>query len=318
LQIAAPAPTVQAKGGRRVNRLSFEGRVAVVTGAGRGIGRAHARLLAERGASVVVNDVGGSIEGVGADDAPAATVVREITAAGGHAIADHHDVSTVAGADALVADAVERFGRIDILVNNAGIVRWARVPEADAELLGRHVAVHVMGSFNTTRAAWPHMVEQGYGRIVMTTSTGMLGLTGNLAYATAKCGVVGLMRTLAVEGAEHGIRANAIAPAAVTRMAGQSSDDPGEPAPRMAPELVAPMVAYLAHEDCPVSGEIYVAGFGRFARLFIASTEGYVHGDAAPTVEDVAEHWATINDETGYFVPADLNAWSAAFTTHLR
>jgi short-subunit dehydrogenase len=176
----------------------------------------------------------------------------------------------------------------------------------------------VAGSFNTTRAAWPHMVEQGYGRIVMTTSTGMLGLTGNLAYATAKGGVVGLMRTLAVEGAQHGIRANAIAPAAVTRMAGQSSDDPDEPAPQMAPELVAPMVAYLAHEDCPVSGEIYVAGFGRFARLFIASTEGYVHGDAAPTVEDVAEHWATINDETGYFVPADLNAWSAAFTTHLR
>jgi short chain dehydrogenase len=178
--------------------------------------------------------------------------------------------------------------------------------------------VHVMGSFNTTRAAWPHMVEQGYGRIVMTTSTGMLGLTGNLAYATAKGGVVGLMRTLAVEGAEHGIRANAIAPAAVTRMAGQSGDDPGEPAPQMAPELVAPMVAYLAHEHCPVSGEIYVAGFGRFARLFIASTEGYVQGDAAPTVEDVAEHWAAINDERGYYVPADLNAWSAAFTAHLR
>ena len=137
--------------------------------------------------------------------------------------------------------------------------------EAEAELLARHIAVHVMGSFNTARAAWPHMVAQAYGRIVMTTSTGMLGLTGNLAHATAKGGVVGLMRTLAVEGAEHGIRVNAIAPAAVTRMAGSSDDDPsGAVAPQMAPELVAPMVAYLAHEDCPVSGEIYVAGFGRF------------------------------------------------------
>jgi len=300
-----------------VNRLSFEGRVAVVTGAGRGIGRAHARLLAERGANVVVNDLGGSIDGVGADDAPAATVVREISVAGGHAISDHHDVSTVVGADALAAAAVERFGRIDILVNNAGIVRWARVHETDADSLARHIAVHVMGSFNTTRAAWPHMVEQGYGRIVMTTSTGMLGLSGNLAYATAKGGLVGLMRTLAVEGAEQGIRANAIAPAAVTRMAGPMGDDSGGVAPQMAPELVAPMVAYLAHEDCPVSGEIYVAGFGRFARLFIASTEGYVDTDGAPTVEDVAEHWAAINDETGYFVPADLNEWSAAFTKHL-
>src|SRR5205823_7155657 len=147
-----PAPRVRSAGAR-LNDYRFDGRVAVVTGAGRGIGRAHARLLAERGASVVVNDLGGSIEGVGADDAPAATVVREITAAGGHAIADHYDVSTVAGADALVAAAVERFGRIDILVNNAGIVAWARVHEADADLLARHLAVHVMGSFNTARAA---------------------------------------------------------------------------------------------------------------------------------------------------------------------
>jgi NAD(P)-dependent dehydrogenase (short-subunit alcohol dehydrogenase family) len=301
-----------------VTRLSFEGRVAVVTGAGRGIGRAHARLLAERGASVVVNDLGGSMAGEGADEAPAAAVASEITAAGGAAIADHNDVATVAGADALIAGTVERFGRIDVLVNNAGIVRWARVHEADADLLARHLAVHLGGSFNTTRAAWPRMVEQGYGRIVMTTSTGMLGLTGNLAYATAKGGVVGLTRNVALEGAEHGIRANAIAPAAVTRMAGQAGDDPsGSVAPQMAPEQVAPMVAYLAHEECPVSGEIYVAGFGRFARLFIASTEGHVHRDGTPTIEDVAAHWDTINDESGYYVPADLPAWSTRFTEHM-
>jgi len=302
-----------------VTKLRFEGRVAVVTGAGRGIGRAHARLLAERGASVVVNDLGGSMEGEGADDAPATTVAGEITAAGGVAIADHHNVSTVAGADALVAGAVDRFGRIDILVNNAGIIRWAGVHETDPLSFARHLAVHVGGSFYTTRAAWPHMVERRYGRIVMTTSTGMLGMPGNLSYATAKGGVVGLMRTVAVEGAEHGIRANAIAPAAVTRMAGPAGDEASSAvAPQMAPEQVAPMVAYLAHEDCPVSGEIYVAGFGRFARLFVASTEGHVHRDGTPTIEDVAAHWAEINDERGYSVPADLNAWSAAFTAHLH
>ena len=137
----------------------------------------------------------------------------------------------------------------------------------------RHLAVHVGGSFNTARAAWPHMVEQGYGRIVMTTSSGMFGLPNNLSYATAKGGVIGLTRSLATAGAEHGIKVNLIAPAACTRMAGRGDRGPDR---EMAPELVAPMAAFLAHEDCPVSGEIYAAGAGRFARLFIASTEGYV------------------------------------------
>jgi len=299
-----------------VNAFRFDGRVAVVTGAGRGIGRAYALLLAARGASVVVNDLGGSMAGEGSDAGPAAAVAAEIVEAGGAAIADGSDISVVAGAEALIAAAVERFGRIDVLVNNAGIIRWASFPEADLDTLERHLAVHVAGSFNTTRAAWPHMIGRGYGRIVMTTSTGMLGLPGNLSYATAKGGVVGLMRNLAVEGASHGIKVNAIAPAAVTRMAGPSGDEPESVAPAMAPEQVAPMVAYLAHEECPVTGEIYTAGFGRFARLFVATTEGYVAPDAS--VEDVAAHWAQINDEAGYSVPADLEAWSAAFTAHLR
>ena len=260
-----------------VNEHSFEGRVAVVTGAGRGIGRAYARLLAERGAHVVVNDLGGSIDGVGADAEPAALVVAEIVAAGGVAVADTNDVSTAAGGEALVGAAVEQFGRIDILINNAGIIRWAAFPKADADNLARHLAVHVGGSFNTTRAAWPHMVEQGYGRIVMTTSAGVFGLPENLSYATAKGAVIGMTRSLNTAGAQHGIKINLVMPGAFTRMAGA-----GEGAPEMAPELVAPMVAFLAHEDCPVSGEIYAAGFGRFARVFIASTEGYVHTSARP------------------------------------
>jgi NAD(P)-dependent dehydrogenase (short-subunit alcohol dehydrogenase family) len=291
----------------------FEGRVAVVSGAGRGRGRAYALLLASRGADVVVNDLGGSMEGEGTDAGPAADVVAEIVAAGGAAVADTNDVAIPEGADALVAMAVEAFGRIDVLGNNAGIIPWARLPEADAANIEAHLAVHVGGSFNTTRAAWPHLVEQGYGRIVMTTSAGFFGLPKNLGYATAKGGVIGMTRSLSVAGARHGIKVNLIAPAATTRMAGAPSDA----VPDMPPEQVAPMVAFLAHEDCPVTGEIYAAGARRFARIFIASTDGYVHLGDEPTVEDVAEHWATINDEAGYSVPTGLFDWSARFTGHL-
>ena len=175
---------------------NFDGRVAAITGAGRGIGRAYALLLAERGASVVVNDLGGTREGDGSDDEPAATVAAEIVDAGGSAVADTSDVSEVAGGQALIDAAVDEFGRIDIVVNNAGNIRWAGLPEADADNLQSHLAVHVGGSFNTTRAAWPHMVAQGYGRVVMTTSTGMFGLPDNLGYATAKAAVIGMTRSL--------------------------------------------------------------------------------------------------------------------------
>ncbi len=303
---------------------SFAGRVAVVTGAGRGIGRAYAQLLAARGARVVVNDLGGSMGGKGEDPGVAARVAEAIVESGGAAVADGHDVSTPEGGASLIATALEQYGRIDILINNAGIIRWAGLPEADVDNLARHLAVHVTGSFNTTRAAWPHLVDQGYGRIVMTTSSGLFGLPANLSYAAAKGAVIGLTRSLSTAGAAHDIRVNCIAPGAMTRMAGQApadadppgpSGDPG-PAP-MSPDLVAPMVAFLAHEECPVSGEIYAAGFGRFSRIFIASTEGYVHPTGEPTIEDVARNWATINDESGYYVPADLMGWSAAFMAHL-
>jgi NAD(P)-dependent dehydrogenase (short-subunit alcohol dehydrogenase family) len=261
------------------------------------------------------------MEGDGADAEPASTVVAEIVDAGGTAVADASDVATPEGGTSLVGLARDRFGRVDIVINNAGIVRWAGFPKADEENLARHLAVHLFGSFNTTRAAWPHMVEQGYGRIVMTTSTGMLGLPNNVSYAAAKAAVIGLTRSLATAGEAHDIKVNLIAPAAVTRMAGPTGGvDPTDREPgatQMTPDLVAPMAVFLAHEACPVSGEIYTAGAGRFARLFIASTPGYVQAGERPTVEDVARHWAAINDETGYYVPGDLTDWSAAFLAHL-
>ena len=278
--------------------------MAVVTGAGRGIGRAYASLLARRGAFVVVNDVGSSMGGSGSDAGPASEVAAAI---GG--VASSHDISSADGAGAVVDLALERFGRIDVLINNAGIVRWAGFPDVDAENLARHLEVHTAGSFHLMRAAWPHMASAGYGRIVNTTSSGVFGLSNNTSYATAKGAVIGLTRSAALAGADVGIKVNLIAPAAVTRMAG------GQGAPEMTPEEVAPMVAYLAHEDCPVSGEIYAAGAGRFARIFIGSTPGWVGPGAS--VEDVADHWSEINSEAGYTVPGDVMEWSAAFLDHL-
>lgn len=298
----------------------FDGRVAIVTGAGRGIGRAHALLLAELGAQVVVNDLGGSKEGFGADPAPARDVVAEIVAAGGTAIADLNNVGTPDGCQALVETAIREYGRIDVLVNNAGISEFKGPLDADRANLERTLAVHVGGSYFTTLAAWPHMVKQGYGRIVMTTSHGMLGLPDNLAYATAKGGIIGMARSLTVAAGDQNIAINVIAPAADTRRGAGKSSLQGRPvATALDTGLVGPMMAYLAHEDCPVRGEIFGAGAGRFTRLFIAETPGYLHsGEAPPTVEDVVANWDEINDETGYYVPTSLVEWSDRFMAHRR
>jgi NAD(P)-dependent dehydrogenase (short-subunit alcohol dehydrogenase family) len=198
------------------------------------------------------------------------------------------------------------------VVANAGIMRWARFPDVDLDDLSRHLEVHTVGSFLVCRAAWPHLVAAGHGRLVLTFSTGTLGLPGNTSYGVAKGGVLGLMRSLALAGRKVGIGASCIAPAASTRMAGEDGPD-------LPVEQVAPMVAYLAHPSCSASGEVYTAGGGRFARLFLGSTPGWVAGgsDARPTPEDVAAHWSAIADESGYAVPRDLIDWSAQFLSHL-
>ena len=297
----------------------FDGRVVVVTGAARGIGRAYAVLLGELGASVIVNDLGGSTTGTGHDPEPARAAAAEIVGAGGRAVADDHDISTAEGGQAVVDAAIREFGRIDVVVNNAGNVLWGGPADVDPASLQKTLDVHVHGSLNTTRAAWPHMLEQNYGRIVMTGSTGMFGLPDNLSYAISKAGTIGMVRSLNMATRGKDIKINVICPNAMTRLGaapGSSLDTGGtRPAPAgMEPEHVAPMVAFLAHETCPVSGEVYVAGAGRFGRIFIAANEGYLHGIAeTATVDDIAAHWDEINDEGVYYVPTSLFDWAARF-----
>lgn len=306
--------------------LRYDGQVAVITGAGRGLGRAHALLLAARGAQVVVNDLGGSKEGEGSDTGPANDVVAEIIALGGTAVADTNNVGTEAGCQALIQTAIREFGRIDIVVNNAGISRWASFPEADSDNLETTLDVHLRGTWHTTRAAWPYMVAQGYGRIITTTSTGMLGLADNLAYATAKGALIGFTRSLAITAQPHGILVNCIAPNAVTRPS-ESAKKPNivtaqkmdtDRVAAMQTDLVSPMIAYLAHSSCNVNGEILVAGAKRFSRWFMGFTSGWLDdSDTITTPETMLEHWDEITDETDYYVPGTTYEWGARFMSHL-
>ncbi|MEV6590786.1 SDR family NAD(P)-dependent oxidoreductase [Streptomyces acidicola] len=296
--------------------LRYDGRVAIVTGAGGGLGREHALLLASRGAKVVVNDIGGSVAGDGLDAGPAETVAQEIRDHGGDAVADTNSVATPDGGEAIVRTGLDAFGRVDILVNNAGTLRDALFEDLTPDVLNPVLDVHVHALFHVTRPAWQIMRGQGYGRIVNTTSAaGLLGSPRKSNYGTAKAAVAGFTRVLAVEGAEHGIKVNAIAPIAATRMLTQHLGDTAEgrrrdPAAvamvdaiveRLDPALVSPVVAFLAHEDCPVTGEIYTAGAGQVARFFTGRTRGY-HNPTL-SLEDVRDHLAEIRDETGYTVP---------------
>ena len=272
--------------------LRFDGRVAVVTGGGRGLGRSYALLLASRGAKVVVNDPGGSLTGDGADATPADDVVREITAAGGHATASTASVATSAGGKAIIETALERYGRIDILIHNAGIVRTASLKEMSYEDFDAVLDVHLRGAFHVLRPAFPVMCDAGYGRIVLTSSIG--GLYGNHGvgnYAAAKAGVIGLSNVAALEGAADGVMCNVIVPAAVTRMAAGIDTSAYPP---MGAELVAPVVGWLAHESCSVSGELFVALAGRVARAVIAESPGVYR--PFWTVEDVGEHLEAIRN----------------------
>jgi NAD(P)-dependent dehydrogenase (short-subunit alcohol dehydrogenase family) len=272
--------------------LRFDGRVAVVTGGGRGLGRSYALLLASRGAKVVVNDVGGDLAGSGVDVAPAEQVVSEITSAGGEAIACTASVTTADGADGIIQTALDHYGGIDILIHNAGNVRRAPLKEMSYEDFDAVLDVHLRGAFNVVRQAFPVMCEAGYGRIVLTSSIG--GLYGNhdvANYAAAKAGVIGLSHVAALEGAAHGVACNVIVPAAVTRMAAGIDTSAYPP---MGPELVAPVVGWLAHESCSVSGELFIALAGRVARVVTAESPGVYR--PSWTVEDVGQHLDAIRN----------------------
>jgi NAD(P)-dependent dehydrogenase (short-subunit alcohol dehydrogenase family) len=252
--------------------LGFDGKVAIITGAGGGLGKQHALMMAKRGALIVVNDLGGSVDGTGSDKGAAQLVVDEITAAGGEAIANTDSVATPEGGAAIVQSALDAFGKVDIVVNNAGILRDKSFHNMDAELFDPVIDVHLRGAFNVTQPAWKVMREQGYGRIVSTSSAaGIFGNFGQANYGAAKMGLVGFTNVLAVEGAKYNIRANAIAPLAKTRM---TEDLLGGLGDKLNPELVSPLVTYLAHESCEATGRVFSVGGGRVAEVFIAETVG--------------------------------------------
>ena len=243
------------------------------------------------------------MSGEGGDEGPAHTTAKEIEDLGGVAVADTNSVATVDGGEAIVKAAVDAFGTVDIVINNAGILRDKSFHNMTPELLNPVIDVHLRGAFNVTQPAWEHMRNQGYGRIVNTSSgAGVFGNFGQTNYGAAKMGLVGLTRVLAVEGANSNIKANAIAPVAKTRM---TEDILGPVADKLLPEMVTPVVAFLAHESCPVSGEVYSVGGGRVARVFVGVTRGVT--DTALTAETVRDRFDEIREEEGYEVPSDLN-----------
>lgn len=285
----------------RQERVDLENRVAIVTGAGRGLGREHAMMLSRHGARVVVNDLGAGLDGEGNDDSAASQVVAEIVANGGEAVADFNSVTTPEGGQAIVDTALKAFDQVDIVINNAGILRDKTFHNMTDEFVEPVFDVHLRGAFNVTRPAWEIFRAQGYGRVINTSSAaGVLGNFGQANYGAAKAGLVGFTYVLAIEGAKFNITANAIAPVARTRM---TEDILGKLADAVSPELVSPLVVWLSSAECTDTGSVFTVGGGRVARFFTAMTDGWTRTDGALTPEDVRAHWEEINDESKYTVP---------------
>lgn len=276
-----------------MSEYTFDDRVAIVTGAGGGLGRAHALELARRGAAVVVNDLGGTVDGVSSGQAAADAVVGEIEAGGGVAVASYDTVATREGGEAICRLAVDRFGGVDIVVNNAGILRDRSFPNLGPDDIRAVIDTHLLGAFWVSQPAFRIMKERGYGRFVHTSSnSGLLGNFGQANYGAAKMGLVGLSNVLAIEGVRYGILSNVIAPVARTRM---TEELLGPLAGHVHPEQVTPMVVYLCSEENRFTHEIFSAGGGRFARFYVGVTRGWqAHG--TPTVEELAEHLDEIRD----------------------
>jgi NAD(P)-dependent dehydrogenase (short-subunit alcohol dehydrogenase family) len=275
-------------GGGVLTKIDFDGRVAIVTGAGGGLGRSYALALAERGAKVVVNDL--RYDG---DGPSAAAVVDEITAAGGEAVAHQGSVADPAVATGMVERALDAFGQVDIVVNNAGILRDRSFAKMSEQEFREVLDVHLLGAFHLTGAAWPHLKEQGYGRIVNTTSpAGLFGNFGQANYSAAKMGLVGLTRTLAIEGRRAGIHVNVVAPLAASRMT--ETILPPEALAKLDPRHVAPLVVYLSSQTCEHTGGIFTAGGGYVGRVAVIQAAGVVFDELTP--EALAEKWAAVTD----------------------
>jgi NAD(P)-dependent dehydrogenase (short-subunit alcohol dehydrogenase family) len=281
--------------------ITFDGRVAIVTGAGGGLGRHHALELARRGARVVVNDVGGAVDGRGAATTAADAVVGEIEAAGGEAVPNYDSVGDAESGARVVQTALERWGRVDVVVSNAGILRDRSFGKLSDDDVRAVIDVHLLGAFNVARPAFRVMREQGYGRFVFTSSnSGLIGNFGQTNYAAAKMGLVGLSNVLAIEGAKYGIASNVIAPVARTRMTEAVF---GPMMDVLDPAQVTPMVAYLCSEANPYTQEIFSAGGGRYARFFVGVNEGWFAGrGAVPTVEEIADRVDDIRDISDFQV----------------
>ncbi|MGV7906141.1 SDR family NAD(P)-dependent oxidoreductase [Mycobacterium kansasii] len=272
-------------------------RVVVVTGAGGGLGREYALTLAKEGASVVVNDLGGARDGTGAGSAMADQVVAEIKNAGGRAVANYDSVAEPEGAANIVKTAIEEFGAVHGVVSNAGILRDGTFHKMSFENWDAVLKVHLYGGYNVIRAAWPHFREQSYGRVVVATSTsGLFGNFGQTNYGAAKLGLVGMINTLALEGAKYNIHANAVAPIAATRMTQDIL--PPEVFEKLTPDFVAPVVAYLCTEECADNASVFIVGGGKVQRAALFQNAG-VTFDTPPSVQDVAAHWAEITDLSG-------------------
>jgi NAD(P)-dependent dehydrogenase (short-subunit alcohol dehydrogenase family) len=285
-----------------VSEITFDGRVAIVTGAGGGLGRTYALELARRGAQVVVNDLGGSVNGEGGDDAAAQKVVDEIKSAGGQATPNYDSVSSPEGGESIVKTAVDAYGKVDIVINNAGILRDKSFAKMSWEDLDLVLDVHLKGAFYVSQPAFKVMKENGYGRFVFTSSnSGVFGNFGQANYGAAKMGLVGLSNVLAIEGAKAGILSNVVCPVAGTRM---TEELLGDFAKLLKPETVTPLVTFLASEACTFTHEAFSAAGGRYARVFVGLAPGWYGGkDTIATAEDVLDHIDEIEDQEGYIVP---------------
>jgi len=288
-----------------MSEIRYDGRVAVITGAGGGLGKTYALELGRRGAQVVVNDLGGSADGSGGGSSMADQTVKEIIEAGGEAVANYDSVSTPEGGEGIIQTALDNFGKVDVVINNAGILRDKTFVKLEPEQLEAVIDVHLKGAFFVSQPAFKNMKENGYGRFIFTASgAGIFGNFGQTNYGAAKMGLVGLMNVLAVEGAKYNIKCNTIAPIAKTRL---TEDLLGPMAEHLNPEYVTPLVTYLCSEACDLTHELFDVGGGRYARIFVGMCKGWTTPTPeVPSAEDIQSNLDTIRNQDGYTVPDSI------------